>query len=612
LSDLLVRLALDASGLDVQLKGVSKKFKEAAKSIAAITLPVAAVAGIAKMVDGLAAIGERAIEAAGSLQDTSEQLGVTAERLQELRLVAQNAGVDVGTFDKSLGILNRTLGQAAMGQGNFEKIAKQAGISLRNEQGEIKTTAEVWDALTAKVQSGALSQNEAIGLAAAAFGRGGGVMVQILKQTAEEQQKVIDTARRFGAILSNEVVASADEYGDQLALIKKGTEALGIQSGMILAPLTIKWAEMKNEIAGAVTELARASGLIDNNTFLMERQLRQLEETINAHREYLALTKHPAPEQDALLQKWVADWVKLKNTIEEAKKAAAGNVKPPERGAGGDVELSDEDAKAELALVTAVYAERDRLALEEIAAETQRAEEKARILKQVADYELGLVMEELAQMETLRLEGHEKELAQEQAWAEVMAAERERAAGMEIEQYLAKEGMLTEARREGMEARLAFDQMEAGQKVATTIGALTKITAAVAQHSKKAFELNKLAAIANAIVNTAQGATKALAQGGFAGIAMAAAVIGAGAVQIAAIKKTQYQGGGTGTTPSAVGTTPVVNSQPVSGGGGSAQPGSVIRVEGLNGASLFNGKAVRELLERLQDAQKDGGRLVIA
>jgi hypothetical protein len=609
-SDLLVRLKLDDKGLDSQLKGVTSKFKDTAMKVAAIAAPVVAITAIAKVVSGLAAIGEKAIQAAGSLQDTSQQLGVTAERLQELRLLAQNAGVGVEAFDKSLGILNRTLGQAATGQGNFEKIAQQAGISLRDEQGEIKATAVVWDDLTRKVQSGALTQNEAIALASAAFGKGGGAMVQILKQTAAEQQKVIDTARQFGAILSNELVRSADEYGDQLDLVNKGTEALGIQSGLILAPLTIKWAELKNSIAGAVAELARATGLIDDNMLLMERRLVDIKRLI-ADREAFLLSIKVDPKSDAFVQNMTGELDQLLVKMHDIKRAQA-EAAPPARVDEGGVETSEDDAKAELALITAVYAEKDRLAAEEVAQEMEWANVLAAERERVAVDELASLAGYAELMTAERERLHMEELAQEQAWAEVMVAERERAAGMEVEQYLAKEGMLTEARREGMEARLAFDQMEAGQKVATTIGALTKITAAVAQHSKKAFELNKLAAIANAIVNTAQGATKALAQGGFAGIAMAAAVIGAGAVQIAAIKKTQYQGGGTGTTPSAVGTTPVVNGQPFGGGGGASQPGSVIRVEGLNGASLFNGKAVRELLERLQDAQKDGSRLVIA
>jgi hypothetical protein len=60
------------------------------------------------------------------------------------------------------------------------------------------------------------------------------------------------------------------------------------------------------------------------------------------------------------------------------------------------------------------------------------------------------------------------------------------------------------------------------------------------------FELAKKAAIASAIVNTASGATKALQQGGFWGIAMAAAVVASGAAQIARIRATTFDGAGEG------------------------------------------------------------------
>ena len=53
--------------------------------------------------------------------------------------------------------------------------------------------------------------------------------------------------------------------------------------------------------------------------------------------------------------------------------------------------------------------------------------------------------------------------------------------------------------------------------------------------SKELFRINQAASIAKAIMNTAEGATKALGQGGFLGIAMAAAVIAFGAAQIATI-----------------------------------------------------------------------------
>ena len=59
--------------------------------------------------------------------------------------------------------------------------------------------------------------------------------------------------------------------------------------------------------------------------------------------------------------------------------------------------------------------------------------------------------------------------------------------------------------------------------------------------NKKAFQINKALAIADAVVNTARGVTKALALGPF-GIPIAALIGGLGAAQIATIASRKYQG----------------------------------------------------------------------
>lgn len=69
-----------------------------------------------------------------------------------------------------------------------------------------------------------------------------------------------------------------------------------------------------------------------------------------------------------------------------------------------------------------------------------------------------------------------------------------------------------------------------------------------AKHSKKAFQLNKNIAIAEATINTFTGMTKALAQGGIFGPVLAAVVGAAGFAQVAAISSQQYQGLATGGT----------------------------------------------------------------
>ena len=62
------------------------------------------------------------------------------------------------------------------------------------------------------------------------------------------------------------------------------------------------------------------------------------------------------------------------------------------------------------------------------------------------------------------------------------------------------------------------------------------------QVNKKAFDLNKAMNIASAIMNTATGVTKALAQGGVFGPFLAGAILAMGAAQIAIISQQQYAG----------------------------------------------------------------------
>jgi len=80
----------------------------------------------------------------------------------------------------------------------------------------------------------------------------------------------------------------------------------------------------------------------------------------------------------------------------------------------------------------------------------------------------------------------------------------------------------------------------------------------IAQVNKRAFQLNKAVAITEAIINTYQGATKALAQGGVFGPLLAGAIVASGLAQVAIIRNQQYPGrekGGTtmGNTPFVIG-----------------------------------------------------------
>ena len=114
---------------------------------------------------------------------------------------------------------------------------------------------------------------------------------------------------------------------------------------------------------------------------------------------------------------------------------------------------------------------------------------------------------------------------------------------------------LTKIAMAGMTQRQKFAAMTAKQQTKTVLGELLNLTSGVAQHDKKMFQLNKAAGIANAVINTYEGVTNALAAyPPPISFAMAAAQLAAGLAQVNAIKSQTFTGGG-GVSPSVAGTT---------------------------------------------------------
>jgi hypothetical protein len=91
--------------------------------------------------------------------------------------------------------------------------------------------------------------------------------------------------------------------------------------------------------------------------------------------------------------------------------------------------------------------------------------------------------------------------------------------------------------------RIAFEKKSDLEKAQFGIDQGAAMFAALGQQNKKAFEASKALSIASAIMNTYQGATKALATYPFPfGLIAAAAAVAAGMAQVSAIRSQQYSG----------------------------------------------------------------------
>lgn len=175
-----------------------------------------------------------------------------------------------------------------------------------------------------------------------------------------------------------------------------------------------------------------------------------------------------------------------------------------------------------------------------------------------------------------------------------------------LETFTAKMQALEEALRNGtigfrefgaMAERVQQDNMSNWDALASSAaGALTSI-----------FGKSKGAAIAAAVINTAQAVTRNLAQYPWPfGAAMAALAAASGAAQIATIKSTNVGGGGK--TPSVHGGSGGTAAEPQQ----AALPAQTLHVAGIAPGQFFKGEAMRELVEELLQFQRDGGRVVLA
>lgn len=110
----------------------------------------------------------------------------------------------------------------------------------------------------------------------------------------------------------------------------------------------------------------------------------------------------------------------------------------------------------------------------------------------------------------------------------------------------------------------AFKEKSAKDQTKYVLGQMASLTAGAAQQNRAAFEVNKAAGIANALISTYQGAAAALKLGPPASFFLVPLTIAAGLAQVQSIRSQQFTGagGGAATAPSmggigAIGTFPV-------------------------------------------------------
>jgi len=167
---------------------------------------------------------------------------------------------------------------------------------------------------------------------------------------------------------------------------------------------------------------------------------------------------------------------------------------------------------------------------------------------------------------------------------------------------------LTRIKNKGLTERQKFEKKTGLQQTKQVFGEMANVTAGVASHNKGLFEINKVAGIANAVINTYTGVSQSLAAYPMPIAAvMAATHLAAGLAQVSAIRSQSFGSGGGGGGTVAVGTVPVTTAPSniaLSPTGSddleSKETAKVVNITlNIDDDGVFSGTYIRNLMERI-------------
>lgn len=202
-----------------------------------------------------------AIDSADALSDLSEQTGIAASRLSEYQYAAQMSGTSIDTL--STGFKELAKGIAAN-----DDALKSMGVATRDAAGNLRGTDQVLEDVAdkfASYENGAAKSALAMQL----FGKAGQEMIPFLSNGKAGLAELRGEAQAFGVVLSDDMVAAAAGFNDNLDRLKT---ASGGYAGQLAGELLPALGVVSDSLLGT----AQDSGVLQSATSAMATGLKGL------------------------------------------------------------------------------------------------------------------------------------------------------------------------------------------------------------------------------------------------------------------------------------------------------------------------------------------------
>lgn len=284
-----VDLGLNSAGFTAGLKAATVQAKGFGPKLTAAlggSGPGLAIAGMAKNALGAAAAflsvsaaieGVRgALDEFGNIADKAAQAGLDPETFQGIAYQAGLAGVSIDEVAAAFATLNKNSGLAEVGTGRMSSALQKLNPELLKNLMAAKSQTERLN-LVADAIAKAGSASERAALSTAVFGDAGGKLVGVFSAGSVAIAAATAKAKSLGLVIDGDLIAKADQLGDELDTVTKALD-LQFKSALVeLAPGLIQVAGLVGNLALNIRNLVESwSGIENLSTSGLERRLTKL------------------------------------------------------------------------------------------------------------------------------------------------------------------------------------------------------------------------------------------------------------------------------------------------------------------------------------------------
>lgn len=175
--------------------------------------------GAAGLVRGIRSVTSE-LSALGKVAD---KIGIGTTHLQQLRHVAELAGVEANGLDTAMQRFSRRVAQAANGSGELHGILKANNVQLRNADGSMRSQVDILRDYAELIKN-AGSDQERLLLAFKAFDTEGAALVNLFKQGAAAIDTMATKTEQAGGVIDEHLIRKAEELDDKWAIVWRNFE----------------------------------------------------------------------------------------------------------------------------------------------------------------------------------------------------------------------------------------------------------------------------------------------------------------------------------------------------------------------------------------------------